>query len=66
MGMRNVVLLTVALIIITACNERILPPPLDGGDGGAGGEAAPATPAPTASPEADCKGGLKCSGQWRR
>lgn len=66
MGMRNTImgLLLLATLAAAACDERILPPPLDG-EGGAGGQAPHVKAAPTSSPEADCKS-LKCSGKWRR
>ena len=66
--MRNAILLLSALAMLAAaCDERILPPPLEG-EGGAGGEEArPAAKAP--DPEAQSRGacpgnGVKCSGRW--
>lgn len=68
MGMTKTILLASAVAILAAaCDERILPPPLDG-EGGAGGEEEKPTPAPdpdTQSAKGGCPGnGAKCSGRW--
>ncbi len=67
--MRIKLILVSALCVLgAACDERILPPPLDG-EGGAGGEeAAPAKPKEPDSEalsKGACQGnGVKCSGRW--
>ncbi len=64
MGMRSTVLILVSVLALAAaCNERILPPPLDGGEGGAGGEATPPKHAPTSSPESDKVPAFKHAGK---